>query len=264
VTAPLTAQDVATAVREHFGAEHDTLAPEWAALAELARAPGAGNARADLFLVRAWRSRPTGHERVLVEIKVSRADLAHELAHPTKLDTFARYAHRVYFATPAGLVGDTALPDGAGLLEVTPDRQVHCARRAHRNHDALPLPEPMVVEVFRRAARAEARTRHPDQTDLPAQLAAARERLAAAERAAETARKAATRDRRRLQSWAALLTAAGGVPCVCGATLAPLTATEYSRRHADRSPCPTGYPTVDVAALAERLGLQPPDLSRPA
>src|SRR5665647_1641914 len=79
----LNAGDVAAAVRRRYGAERDGLGPEWACLDELTLGRfEMGERRADLFLVRAWSGQPKGHERHLVEVKVSRADLRAELAAP--------------------------------------------------------------------------------------------------------------------------------------------------------------------------------------
>src|SRR5665647_502370 len=114
----LNAGDVAAAVRRRYGAERDGLGPEWACLDELTLGRfEMGERRADLFLVRAWSGQPKGHERHLVEVKVSRADLRAELAAPEKMAVFAAFAHRGYFATPAGLVKDTDDP-GPGVVGV--------------------------------------------------------------------------------------------------------------------------------------------------
>lgn len=244
-------------MRRHFGAERDGLGPQWAALDEFTLAPGVGQPRADLFLVRAWRSGPRGHERILVEVKVSRTDLRHELARPWKLATFAAHAHRVYFATPAGLVTEADdLGEGVGLLEVSRGGRVRVARRATPRADPQPLPPDALVQVFRRAARAEARVRDAgrDGEDLPAQIAQLRADLAKAARAEATARRSAQTLRDRLERWQYRLAAAGGVPCRCGAPL-KAAGTGAGREHHDKSPCPNGWPEVDLARLAERLGL---------
>lgn len=249
----LTAKDVAAAVRARFGAERDNLGPEWAALDEFKQV-GPGYTRADLFLVRAWGGGPRGHERVLVEIKVSRSDLTHELARPQKLAALAVYAHRVFFATPVGLVRDTDdLGEGVGLIEVHGPAFTREVRKAARK-DADPLPEGLVVEAFRRAARSEARIRNASDGDPAGQIVALQAELARAERAAQTARAAADRDFGRLREWLRVLGEAGGAPCVCGATLAPRK--KYGRRvHADGSECPARFAEVDPDALAVRLGL---------
>jgi hypothetical protein len=260
----LTATDVVSAVRRRYGAEADNIGPEWAALDELTAGAWGVVRRADLFLMRAWSGRPKGHERILVEVKVSRSDLTHELAAPEKMAVFAAYAHRVYFATPAGLVRDTDdLGPGVGLIEVTGNgtREV---RKATRRPEPGDLPEQLVVEVFRRAARAEARIRTAAGDDDPAaRVVAMQTELAAARRSEQTAREASRRDGQRLQNWLSKLAEAGGLPCTCGAMLARAKDTHGSRthghRHADGSSCPQRWAQPDMDALAERLGLAESD-----
>src|SRR5665648_620328 len=182
-----------------------------------------GERRADLFLVRAWPGQPKGHERHLVEVKVSRADLRAELAAPEKMAVFAAFAHRVYFATPAGLVKDTdELGPGVGLIEVHPFGTTREVRRATRRPNPEPMPEKLVVEVFRRAGRAEARTRTATAGEDPAARVVALEaELATARRAQYTAQDAARRDAGRLTEWLRKVSDAGGVPCKCGGTIKP-------------------------------------------
>ncbi|WHP16584.1 hypothetical protein [Cellulomonas sp. ES6] len=255
-----TAAEVVTAVRRLFGAERDGVGPEWAALEEFTGGPGAWgwSRRADLFLVRAWSGRPRGHERVLVEVKVSRADLAHELAHPDKLATFARYAHRVYFATPAGLVRDEDLGAGVGLIEVKGER-ARVRLQAERRADVEHAPESFMVEAFRRAGRAEARIRQADDGDAPARVAQLERELAVARRAIDTARAAADRDRDRLNKWVQTIAYAGGVACVCGKPMrTPLDLGRRRLRHADGTGCPEATygddAEPDVLGLARRFG----------
>lgn len=255
------APEVVEAVRRHFGAARDNLAPEWAALDEfkVAGPYDSRSGRADLFLVRAWSGRPKGHERVLIEVKVSRSDLRHELAHPEKMAAFSIYAHLVYFAAPAGLVRDEDdLGEGVGLIEVDKAGRCRQVRKATRKDAPLELPERAVVEAFRRAARTEARIRAAAEDDPAAQVVALRKRLAVVDRACENARAASSRDQRRLSEWMRKIGQAGGVPCTCGtATLTAVRETwRTPREHADGSPCPNKYgPDYDSEALAVALGI---------
>lgn len=256
----MTSADVAAAVRRRYGAERDGYGPEWAALDELTLGRfGLGERRADLFLVRAWSGQPKGHERHLVEVKVSRADLRAELAAPEKMAVFAAFAHRVYFATPAGLVKDTdQLGPGVGLLEVHPSgtREI---RPATRQPNPDPMPEKLVVEVFRRAGRAEARTRTATAGEDPAARVVALEaELATARRAQYTAQDGARRDAGRLTDWLRKVADAGGVPCICGATLKPRRDTNQLGDHRDGSICPLRWSKPDYEALAVNLGLVAP------
>lgn len=259
VTPELTAADVTTAIRRYFGAEHDNIGPEWAALDEFTLEPGPGYRRADLFLVRAWGGRPRGHERIVVEVKVSRSDLATELANPHKAAPFERVTHRFYLATPAGLVrDDDPIPAHWGLLEVTGSgcRKVREAQR----REPEPMPEGALVEAFRRAARAEARIRSAADDDPAARVVDLVRQAATATEAADRARAAASRDRERLNGWLRLVAEAGGVPCVCGARLARSLGASYygEHKHADGSGCTAnrwGTAQVDVDVLAKALGL---------
>lgn len=256
----MTAADVVTAVRRRYGAEQDNIGPEWAALDELTSGAWGMNRRADLFLVRAWAGRPKGHERIVVEVKVSRADLRAELADPTKLEAFSRHAHRTFFATPAGLVKDTDdLGPGVGLIEVLPHGGTRETRKSVRRPDPEPLPEQLVVEVFRRA-RAEARARTAAAGDPAAQVVALTAQLAAARRAEHTAREAARRDAQRLRDWLTRLSEHGGAPCVCGTANLRAARDRYrGHAHVDGTPCPERWPDADYEALAVRLGLVDPD-----
>jgi len=253
----MTAADVAAAVRRRYGAERDGFGPEWAALDELTLGRfGMGERRADLFLVRAWAGQPKGHERHLVEVKVSRADLRAELAAPEKMAVFAAFAHRVYFATPAGLVKTTdQLGDSVGLIEVHPSGTTREVRRATRQPNPDPMPEKLVVEVFRRAGRAEARTRTATAGDPAARVVALGAELATARRAQYTAQDAARRDAGRLTEWLRKVSDAGGVPCKCGATIKPRRDTYQLGGHRDGTTCPLRWSEPDFAALAVSLGL---------
>jgi len=218
-----------------------------------------GERRADLFLVRAWAGQPKGHERHLVEVKVSRADLRAELAAPEKMAVFAAFAHKVYFATPAGLVKDTDdLGPGVGLLEVHPSGTTREVRRATRRPNPEPMPEKLVVEVFRRAGRAEARTRTATAGDPAAKVVALEAELVAARRALYTAQDAARRDAQRLTGWLGKVADAGGVPCKCGATIKPRRDTYQLGGHRDGSICPLRWSEPDYDALAVNLGLVEP------
>src|SRR3954469_5191624 len=94
------ADDIVAAVRRHYGAERDGVGPEWAALDEFSLRPGGGYRRIDLLVIRAWGGAPKGHERHAVEVKVSRSDLAAELASPHKSEPFREVVHRFYLAAP--------------------------------------------------------------------------------------------------------------------------------------------------------------------
>lgn len=113
----LTSVHVVEAVERHLSkGTPDT----WVFMREARSGAGfAGNdGRCDLLAFGTWAS--SGHIRVGVEVKVSRADWVNELKRPEKCERFYRYCHRWYLAVPAPwkrIVLDD-LPGGWGLMEV--------------------------------------------------------------------------------------------------------------------------------------------------
>lgn len=260
----LTAADVATAVRTHFGAERDGLGPEWAALDEFSLGTGGrGLQRADLFLIRAWGGRPLGHERIAVEIKVSRSDLLHELAHPEKAAAFMAVSHRFYLAVPKGLLRPTdQIPAEWGVLEALKS-SCRKTKVAPRRENPDPLPEAAVVEAFRRAGRAETRIRGASDAD-PARIPQLAKALDSAQAAEQRAKQSAGRDRRRLHDFLAAVAQAGGWFCTCGAPLKkPIEMNPYrGHEHADGTECARdrySRAQPDLGRLAAALGIAPED-----
>lgn len=212
----MTADEVVAAVRRRYGCQGDGFGPEWASLEEMDLQPGHSSRRIDLLLVRAWSSRPKGHERHAVEVKVSRADLRRELDDDTKWRAWHDVVHRFYLAVPAELNLDGfELPAEWGLLTVTGagTRETVAATK----HDPKALPEKVMVEAFRRASRAEARIRDADVADLAAVNAALVWQVASAQRATATAREAERRwTQRALEAVRLYSEVAEQVHCRCG------------------------------------------------
>lgn len=275
------AAEVVAAVRRHFGAERDGIGPEWAALEEFTLAPGAGLGRCDLFLIRAWSGRPKGHERIAVEVKVSRSDLLAELKRPAKAETFSRHAHRFYLACPAGLVhADDPIPPHWGILYVDApsEREIAAAKaagqvavgrcRKHRNgvrhDDPEPLPETALVEAFRRASRAESRIRTATSQD-PARIPDLEKALTASQMAEQRAKISAEGARRQVRDMLREIAVAGGWYCLCGKAMEKPRAVRgyfYAGNHVDGTTvCDEerngyrGHPEYDYARLATQLGL---------
>lgn len=250
---PLTAGDVVAALRRRYGVDRTTgMAPEWAILTELTGVGFSRGTRADVFAVRAWSGRPKGHERHLIEVKVSRSDLTRELANPAKMAQLGQYAHRLFFATPPGLVRETDnLGEGVGLLEVHPSG-VREVRRAKRR-EPLGLPETIQVEIFRRAGRAEGRIATADGDDLAAKIVAAERRAEAATRAMHTAQDASNRDQRRLDERVGAIAKGGGAPCLCGNGTIKAKRGGWDWNHDDGTECARRFAQPDLEALAVRL-----------
>lgn len=257
----LTAAEVATAVRRHYGAENDGLGPEWAVLDEFTLYPGPGYQRIDLFAIRAWRSRPKGHRRVAIEIKVSRSDLLSELSDPTKRAPFEKVSHQFFLACPAGLCRLDEVPDGVGLIEVT-ERGCRVAVQAPLR-DPAPLPPEALVEAFRRASRVEARVRNANSDDAAAELVALRAQVASYERRLDTSRLALERERTRVRLLAQFVKDGLGdidIPCACGqANLKRHGRGALGFAHADGSTCSSRWPLPPAQWIEGRLGL-PPEL----
>jgi hypothetical protein len=126
--------------------------------------------RIDVLLVRNWASRP-GHERIAVEVKVTKADYLRETA--AKRAPAQASAHRWAYAAPAGVIPPASLPTGWGLIEVTGTTATWTVR-GPRSAPPVDL-DYLVAVCARRAARAA------DQIAAaasdPAALAAATEQI---------------------------------------------------------------------------------------
>jgi hypothetical protein len=116
------ADQVTRAVIEYLRDRHWWVLPEfeiWPCWPDKAR-------RADLFAFYPWESRK--NRRIVVEVKVSRADFAAELKEPGKRACALAVSSEYYFAVPKGLVTRADLPPEAGLFTVEGGK----ARMAHR------------------------------------------------------------------------------------------------------------------------------------
>ncbi|HMM95350.1 hypothetical protein [Phycicoccus sp.] len=245
----MTATEVADGVRRRYGClnGHAQLPPEWAALEEFSLYPGGGRSRADLFLVKAWRS--GGHLRHGVEIKVSRSDLKHELDDLRKSEPIRSVCHEFWLATPKGLVhADDPIPADWGIYEVTPTATT-VRRRAARNQTPEELPYSATVEAFRRAARAEARIRTAEDGDTAAQLVVAlRERDAAVSSRIRAQNELTTARQRAVRASTVLARYAPSLRCSMCQT--PVHFRRGILTHVERQPrC--SYPYIDENSLPE-------------
>ena len=123
---------------EMFAALRTRYGKEAVLVAEVADSTGATRSRRiDAIAVGLWPSR--GLYVHAIEIKVSRSDLARELAAPEKADSIGRFCDAFWLATPAGLVPDlSALPSGWGLYEVADDGTTRARKDAARIERELP------------------------------------------------------------------------------------------------------------------------------
>lgn len=237
-----TAGMVVDALRAAYGltGDHHLNTEEWAFLTEvLLRAPSAtqpgwartpdnhwsANTRTiDVLAIRNWTS-GIGHQRVAIEVKVSRADYKRET--DLKRQPAEVSAHRTAYAAPAGLIDPDTLPAGWGLIEVHPDRAAAEAAKGHpfgaynspvRWRVKAAKREPvcdldyLAAALARRASRAEERIRRgSDDAALVPQLKAETVRAQDAEQRARDALHVAKEESRRYRS--ELLALAGDTVC---------------------------------------------------
>lgn len=195
----MTAEDVRIALRRHYGVNGpDFLAEEWALIDELAlKARNWTEARIDCLAVRCWSGPPKGHERVAIEIKVSRADYKREM-ESEKWRSWYRLAHRFAFATPAGLLSLSEVPAECGLIEVS-ERGLVTWRRQGPRHEPETPPESLFAEVVRRLSRHEARIRSGSMDDPAAEIVRLRAEVKSLEGQVTTADARVERHKQRVR-----------------------------------------------------------------
>ena len=90
---------------------------EWAFFSHLRGGTGYGSNRTfDAFAINTWPSK--GFLRLAFEVKVSRQDLAHEIASPWKRAEAMENSNQFFLVTPKGLMEERELPEGIGLMEL--------------------------------------------------------------------------------------------------------------------------------------------------
>ena len=114
--------------------------------------------RIDILLMRIGRNSSPRHERLALEIKISRADFRRDT--PEKRQAWASVADRFAYVCPAGMIRRDEVPDGCGLLEFDPNvigfSQLRWALTAPRNPDRQPFDPQFTAYLAGRASRAEA------------------------------------------------------------------------------------------------------------
>ncbi len=126
--------------------------------------------RIDVLLLRGGAAaRDGGIERMAIEIKVDRGDFLSDVRDPDKQGPWRAIAHRHAYAVPEGLVAETEIPVGSGLLVVKrctggSGFTVRWARNAKRpaGHNPGPLPLAIQMDAFYRAGRFEAKVKGHD------------------------------------------------------------------------------------------------------
>lgn len=109
---------------------------------------GAG-CRIDMVAWNAWNS--NHFYRHAIEVKVSRDDVARELAQPHKRAMIAALCHRYFIAAPKDACNTADLPDDVGLIRVYPDGRTRALKSGRFNVDP-PTPAAFVASTIRCAA----------------------------------------------------------------------------------------------------------------
>lgn len=174
----------------------------------------------DVLLVRNWAGGKQGHERVAIEVKVTRADYRQDT--DLKRGPAEAAAHRCAYAAPAGLIDPTTLPDGWGLIEVTDDGKTKWTVKAERREPTADL-NYLVSAGFRRASRAEEKIRRGDGD--AAEIAALRAENQRLKGITERAVEARDREMGRAKAARTELMQRFGVKPVCAACGAPVAWT---------------------------------------
>lgn len=119
--------------------------------------------RIDFLLMRISRSSKPLHERIALEVKVSRADFKRDTDE--KRAAWFAVADRFAYVTPIGMITPDELPAGCGLLEYNPKAvfgsdtlrwKVNAPRKAE---PPLPFDNQFFAYLMGRASRAEDRLR---------------------------------------------------------------------------------------------------------
>lgn len=117
--------------------------------------------RIDILLMRIGRNSTPRHERIALEIKVSRADFRRDT--PEKREPWFRVADRFAYVCPVGMIAKAEVPEGCGLLEFDPNTigfsQLRWALPAPRNPNPAAFEPQFTAYLAGRASRAEAEVR---------------------------------------------------------------------------------------------------------
>ncbi len=108
----VTASDINSALAGRYSGD------DWRIWFEVSEGTGAiPGRRADAVALNIWPSK--GYQLNVFEVKVSRADFMAELKNLTKSEAIGKYADFFWLVTPVGLVKQSEVPQGWGLMELT-------------------------------------------------------------------------------------------------------------------------------------------------
>ena len=120
--------------------------------------------RIDFLLMRIGRNSKPRHERIALEVKVSRADFKRDTA--AKRAAWFAAADRFAYVTPKDLILPSELPEGCGLLEYDESAIFGSDRlkwkvNAPKKGEATPFTTQFFAYLMGRASRAEQALRGP-------------------------------------------------------------------------------------------------------
>lgn len=108
------------------------------------------NSHIDVMVVGLWPS--SGLTRRAIEIKVERSDWLREAASENKNAWARQYCHEMWYAAPAGVIGEEEIPVGCGLFKAT-KAGLRIVRQAARNDK--PDCDDLLVSAMARAMARE-------------------------------------------------------------------------------------------------------------
>lgn len=120
--------------------------------------------RIDFLLMRIGRRSKPRHERIALEVKVTRADFKRDTAE--KRAAWFSVADRFAYVTPKGLIKREELPEGCGLMEYDPNAIFGSDRLkwtvvAPKKGTPTPFTTQFFAYLMGRASRAEQALRGP-------------------------------------------------------------------------------------------------------
>jgi len=122
-----------------------------------------GGRRIDVVFFNRWHSR--GYKRIAYEIKRSRGSFLHEIKHPEKRRPVMQQVDQFFFAAPKGMIKPAEVPEGTGLVEVSPEGLVRTKKRAPEL--GSPAPTWHLVGTFLNNLVTEYEDRLDKATGLP-------------------------------------------------------------------------------------------------
>ncbi len=120
---------------------------------ELRSSTGGAMGSIDAFVMNVWPS--SKFPRYAFEIKVSRADLMHELKRPDKRQWSFDMSNEFWFVCAAGICKPDEIPQNCGLMVVSKNGQMLRVMKRAQWREAQPLKERQIAAIIRAASRMQ-------------------------------------------------------------------------------------------------------------